>query len=557
MQIFTSLSIALALGLAAPAEDLREHYDVQAYDLQFALDPDTQTLEGVVTVRAKVTAERLETLQLDLKAGLEVLAAAQEDGPALAWEHAGDRLSIALSAPLAAGDELAVRVRYRGNPKARGGFDGFHWVKTPSGKPWINTSCQGSGAHSWWPCKASYFHPEDKPDAGTTTLLVVPADLYGVSNGRLVGVEKGTPDWFEPKKGRWKTYSWRHPYPLETYAVTLNVAPYVVVEKELKMPGIDGKVPFVYYVLPESADKAALQFEDVPRMIEIYSQAFGPWPFPDSKFGLVETNFWGMEHSTAVAYGSSYPAWRKKHGETDPYAGRNRYFDYILIHECAHEWWGNAVSADDWGHFWIHEGFGTYAEGVYVEFTQGREVADEYFATQRRGSLDPNGRLWRGEKPESGQAYTGLIYSKGATVLNTLRHYVDDDEAWWKSLRDFNLAFRYKNADTEDFRAILEGNTGRSWEQFFQEWFYGTGAPTLKGSVAAGRDEVRVAVTVEGEFHVPLDVAWKEGTKEVARRVWLEPGENVLSLPSRRRPQGLSLRHIERVLCTNEIEVEG
>ncbi len=547
----------LALITAAALGDPRDDYDVLAYDLAFAVQPQTRTLEGRVTTHARVLADELGTVVLDLVEAMEVLECTDGEGKAIEWSHEGDALACELDRAVPRGGEFAVRVHYRGQPTARrGGFSGFHWVETEDGRPWINTSCQGLGSHSWWPGKASYFNPDDKPER-TTTQLVVPAGLYGVSNGRLVSEEDGHPDWFAPDAGSWKTFSWEHPYPLETYTVTLNVAPYVVVEQDLEMPGIEEPVPFVYYVLPENAEKAAVQFAEVPRLIEVFSEAFGPWPFPDSKFGLVETNFWGMEHSTAVAYGSSYPAWCKETGARDPYARRNRFFDYILIHEVAHEWWGNAVSTDDWGHFWIHEGFGTYAEGVYVEFTEGRERADEYFRTQRGGAMHPEGRLWRGEDPESGDAYAGLIYSKGACVLNTLRHFVADDEVWWKSLRDFNLAFRYGNADTEDFRAVLEKTTDRSWERFFAEWFYGKGAPVTLGTVTAGDGSVAVSVEVEGEFHLPLDLAWSDGSGEVARRVWLDPGDNRITLDCDGTPGDLRLEHLSRVLGKHKIEVEA
>ncbi|MED6335275.1 MAG: M1 family metallopeptidase [Planctomycetota bacterium] len=555
--LFLVLSLSLSTTQdAAPEADPRDAYDVLTYDLEFAVEPETRTLEGVVTVRARVLADELPTVLLDLAAAMEVLGCTDGEGRALEWRHEVDALACDLSSPVARDGEFAVRIHYRGQPSAkRGGFSGFHWAETADGRPWINTSCQGPGAHSWWPCKASYFNPDDKPE-GTTTKLTVPADLYGVSNGRLISERKGKPKWFKPSGGRWKTYSWEHPYPLETYTVTLNVAPYVVVEQMLKMPGVDKKVPFIYYVLPENEEKAAVQFEQVPRMIEIFSEAFGPWPFPDSKFGLVETNFWGMEHSTAVAYGSSYPAWCKKTGARDPYARRNRFFDYILIHESAHEWWGNAVSTNDWGHFWIHEGFGTYAEGVYVEFTEGRERADEYFRTQRNGAMHPSGRLWRGDDPESGDAYSGVIYSKGAVVLDTLRHFLADDEVWWQSLRDFNLTHRYGNANTEDFQKVLEKNSGRSWERFFAEWFYGKGAPATSGTVAASDGAVSIAVEVEGEFHLPLDLAWSDGTGEVTRRVWLEPGANELALECDGEPRDLRLEHLARVLGKHKIEVE-
>lgn len=143
----------------------------------------------------------------------------------------------------------------------------------------------------------------------------------------------------------------------------------------------------------------------------------------------------------------------------DPFAFRNRRFDYVLVHELAHEWWGNAVSAADWGDFWLHEGFATYAEGVYVEHRDGREAADRYFAELRR-SVPPRGALYRGRGRDAGQAYSPVLYGKGGLVLNTLRHYVDDDAAWWEALREFQRRFRYGCATTEDFRAVVEEETG-------------------------------------------------------------------------------------------------
>ncbi|MCP3920088.1 MAG: M1 family metallopeptidase [bacterium] len=545
-----SLSCVAAVVVAASAfaQDPRADYDVLRYDLALEVFPERKELEGAVTVEARVLAEELTRLRLDLKQALEVRRVVAGDVE-LTFEHEGDRLDIALPAAREAGDEVSVTVHYGGSPRARGGFSGFHWAETADGRPWINTSCQGPGAHSWWPCKASFFHPEDKPE-GIAMHLTVPADLYGVSNGRLAGVR-------EHEDGR-KTFDWVHDYPLETYTVTLNVAPYVVVESELELPGHDAPLPFVYYVLPENAEKAALQFQDVPRLLEIYSEAFGPFPFPRSKFGLVETNFWGMEHSTAVAYGSSYPAWCKANGETDPYASRNRYFDYILVHEVAHEWWGNAVSANDWGHFWVHEGFGTYAEGVYVEKTRGREVADEYFASQAK-TVGERSRLFRGAGTDSSQAYSGTIYFKGACVLNTLRHYVANDEAWWAALREFNMRHRYGNADTEDFRAVLEEKTERSWKPFFDQWFYGEGYPKLSGTVRV--DGVELVLEIEngasGEtgFRVPLDLAWTVDSRPQEHRVWIEPGRFEARVPCGGEPSDLEVRNLGRVLGRHDVRV--
>jgi aminopeptidase N len=551
--LYLSLSIVAGLAPQDVPTDPRTHYDVLAYELELAVRPKTRVLEGMATINARATRDGLDAVQLDLYDLHQVLEVSRADRK-LEVRRGENSFTVLLAEPVAEGENFRLRVHYRGKPEGKG-FDGFHWEESADGSPWINTACQGLGAHYWYPCKASYFHPEDKPER-VSMAIVCPESLYGVSNGKLLGIDEGAPSWFETEGQSYQTYRWRHDYPLETYAVTLNVGPYVVVESELEAPGLEETVPFIYYVLPENAEKAAVQFAQVPELVRIYSEAFGPFPFPDSKFALVETNFWGMEHSTAVAYGSSYPAWCEANGAKDRYARRNRWFDYILVHEVAHEWWGNAVSATHWGHFWIHEGFGTYAEGVYVEGTQGRDEADRFFARMGRNIHHTKGRLYRGDAPESGQAYSGLIYSKGATVLHTLRHYVDDDDAWWKSLREFNLEFRYGNATTEDFRAVLERNTSRDWKRFFDEWVYGTGTPKLEGKVHLEGSEIVLELdNSHGQFQVPLDLAWEEAGEPRQRRLWIDPGVHSERILCETEPTKPHVLHLDRLLGKNEIQV--
>lgn len=558
MRRFTAL---LVLALTAHAQpDLRTHYDVVTYRLDLEVIPDAQTLDGWSAVEAKVLADSLETLHLDASPTLEVDKVVRLDGKLdgtrplegkeLAFTRNGDALMVALGSPSKKGDHVAVAVRYRSKPSSGGNgrrgrrrrSRGVVWRQSADGSPWVGTTCQGPGAHSWWPCKSNWYHANDK-FATLHVNATVPKGLYAVSNGVLQKRE------VQADK---ETFRWTHPYPCETYAVTLNVGKYDVVEQELQLPDLEKKIPFIYYVLPENREKADVQFKQVPELLKIFSERFGPWPFPDAKFALVEAPLWGMEHSTAVAYGSSYPAWCKETGARDRYAGRNRWFDYILVHEVAHEWWGNAVSAEHWGHFWIHEGFGTYAEGVYVEFTQGREAADRYFGSGRSG----RGRLYRGDHPTSGQAYSGAIYSKGSRVLNTLRHYVNDDEAWWKSLRDFNIKYRYRNATTEDFEAVLEANTGKKWGRFFKQWFYGSGTPQILGKVSAVEKFVQIDVEVLGDFHAPLDLTWTEKGKKRTDRTWLEPGQNGVVIECDAPPKDLKVIHLGRILGRHEVTVE-
>lgn len=549
--------ILAALVLAhAAQQDLRAAYDVDTYRLDLSVDPQTSTLTGTVAVLAKVTAGPLATFELDLQNGRTVRAvrlpsaaltpASFLTGPPLQFTHQDNRIRVSLPRPAQTGDTLTLAIDYEFKPGPN--ERGIRFGKTPDGKPWISTSCQVAGAHSWWPCKGENEHPEDK-FAHLFMNVTVPYGLVAVANGKMTE---------RTRHGNFETFRWRHDYPCENYAVTLNVAPYVESVTELRLPGIEKPVPFHYYVLEQDVSKAALQFTEVQKMLEVYSEAFGPWPYPESKFALVQTDFWGMEHSTAVAYGNSFPKWIAQHGGTDPWAARNVFFDYILIHEVAHEWWGNAVSAKDWGHLWIHEGFGTYAEAVYVEKTKGRDAADVYLATLR-WRIDPNFTMFRGKGVLPSQAFNNNVYYKGAWVLNTLRYYVNDDAAWWRSLREFNMRHRYKNAVTEDFQAVLEEVTGRKWDRFFKEWFYGAGQPLLEGRVFAEGNKIVVEVDNsrrnEREFHLPLEVAWSEGGQRKSQRVDLNPGPNRVEIPCSAPPTNVQLPTTHRLLADVRITI--
>ncbi len=557
-----AVSLQAPLAPAPAASDPRADYDVETYRLDLRVDPETKTLSGTVTTAAIVTRDGLATVVLDLSKKLVVTGVvaptaaldgtSKLDGKSLHFTHDGALLICDLEHPAKVGDEVRIAVTYSGKPRAQDEFRGFHWNKTKDGSPWISTSCQDAGSASWWPSKDSFFHPEDKP-ARVFENYTVPKGLYAVGNGRLVG--RGSGGGSSDVAGT-ETFHWMHAYPLETYSVTLDVAPYVVVEQSLKLEGLEKPLPFVYYVLPENAEKAALQFKDVPGMLAAYSRAFGPFPFPDSKYALVETSFWGMEHSTAVAYGSSYPAWIAEHGGKDRYASRNKLFDYILVHESAHEWWGNGVSAKAWGDFWIHEGFATYAEAVYLESTKGPLVAQQHMNSWK-GDVSADSHLYRGDDVDSEHAYALVLYAKGAWVLHTLRQYMADDEAFWRSLRAFNLEYRYKNASSRDFCAIVERETKGDWKRFFDEWVYGAGYPRLAGSVKSQDDAITIDVENRGSsttgFHVPLDLAWNVGDTQHAQRVWLEPGENHQTLPTQGAVTSLRIVGLERILCDADV----
>ncbi len=534
--------LLLALGLPAVAAaqepgasgaDPRADYDALYYRVDLRVFPAEKRIEGIGVLRARAARDGLRTVVLDLHEKLDVrgVHAVRPDvddapaiplGTALAWERGKDRVEATLPEAVKAGDVFAVAVRYGGAPLVKDGFTGFHFRKTRGGEPWINTSCQGIGAHTWWPCKASFFHPEDKPDRVDLNVSV-PGRLVAACNGALRGAAAE-----ERPDGPGTLWRWRHDYPCPTYSIALNVAPYVELKGECRLPGIPDPVALRYYVLPEDVEKAKKEFAVVPALLEFYGEKFGPYPFPKAKFGLVQTSMWGMEHSSIVAYGNSWPSSIPK--AADRYAARNKYFDYILIHESAHEWWGNAVTATDWGHFWVHEGFATYAEVLWVEKVHGAETMHEFAAGLAR-QVDDTDSIYRPRHGTGDEAYNHNIYVKGACVLHMLR-YVMGDEKFFRALKAFNTdaRFRYKNASTEDFQALCEKEHGEPLGWFFQSWLYGVGRPSIEYEERDSGSDVEVVLRSSAAggtaYRMPVDVAVARNGRSGVVRLLAEPGES-------------------------------
>ncbi len=562
--ILAALVFSFAPGVGGvPSDDPadpREHYDVRAYRLDLAPDPEARKLEGLVGIQVDVTASALGELVLDLDDACRVqsvsrvpgllTARADLSGSSLRFEQQDDRLVCQLDSPARRGETLVVAVRYSVHPRAKDRFTGFHWRETPDGQPWIATSYQALGAHHWWPCKASYFHPADKPDRVFVN-VTVPGGLTAVANGRQTGTTSQA-------DGR-ETWHWSYDYPIETYLVAINVGPYRAHEEPLTLAGVDDPVPFAYYVLAQDEAKAAVQFAEVPELLGLFSSAFGPWPFPGAKVGIVQTPFLGMEHSTALAYGSSFPSWLQQHGEQDRMEHFNRHFDYVLVHQLAHEWWGNSVSASDWSDFWIHEGFATFAGAMVIEARRGRRAADAFF-DEIEDRVGKTSRLMGRRGATARDAYSPVLYYKGAWVLNTLRHYVNDDDAFWGALRAFQARHLHGNASSEDLRRAFEESSGRDWSAFFEQWVEGEGFPRIAGEVALSGTRIEVRVRCEGspstQFDVPLDLSWHEGDDWKRKRVWLAPGANELELSCASTPRDLRVLHLDRVLGPHSVSVK-
>jgi aminopeptidase N len=437
----------------------RTCYDVTFYDLDIKVDPSTHKIEGSNSIYFNVNQD-FKRIQLDLFENMAIDAVLWKDEE-LPYQRDGDAFFVDFPATVKAGSREALKIKYSGVPTEakRAPWDGgFVWKKDGNGKHWVGVACEGTGASLWWPCKD---HLGDEPDS-LRIAVTAPAGLKAVCNGNLRSVRDIDPQW-----SRWE---WFVSYPINSYNVTVNIADYAHIHDTYTNETGDHDLD--YYVLVANEAKAREQFKQVKPMLAVFEQYFGDYPFWKDGYALVETPYLGMEHQGAIAYGNHYrPGY-------DGYDPLNLKFDYIVIHESGHEWWGNSVSCSDHAELWIHEGFCTYSEAVYVEALWDRPMAERYLMSQRGnivnqdaivGPLDVNFNNWAGSD----------MYYKGAWMLHTLRNAVNDDALWWKTLRSFAIDFRIKNTNTNEVIAYFNQKLGKDYTWLFDEYLRHAKPPIL------------------------------------------------------------------------------
>lgn len=461
----------------------RTAYDVQRYDLNIKIDPKEKYISGFNQITFRVV-EATQRIQLDLFANMHVDSVVFE-GEKLNFER--DALAVFISFPqkLIKGDSYEVNFYYSGHPlvaKNPPWDGGFVWSQDTSGKPWVGVAVQGTGASLWYPVKD---HQSDEPDRGASVKVAVPNGLMNVSNGRLTGSED--------LGNGYTRWDWEVKSPINNYDITINVGDYVHFGEKYKNLDLD------YYVLRENLEKAKIQFDEVKPMMDCFQEKFGEYPFADDSFKLVETPYLGMEHQSAVAYGNHYQTGYL--GRDLSGTGVGLLWDFIIIHESAHEWFGNSITSADIADMWIHEGFTTYAESVYVECRWGYEKAQQY--------INGLGRRVRNDRPIIGiyglnKEGSGDMYSKGALMLNTLRHIVNDDEKWWRILRTYTDRFRHQIIDTPTVIRFFNEQTGLQLDPVFEQYLFFKNLPELQVRKVDNHFQHRWKIDVAG-FKMPFE----------------------------------------------------
>ena len=506
----------------------RAWWDVTFYDLHVAVSPADSSIRGWNGIGYRVVTSSGE-MQVDLMTPLEVDSMVQ-DGRTLAYRRDGDAFFVTLASPQQPGDQKTLTVYYHGRPRVakHAPWDGgFVWGADSLGHRWIATACQGLGASVWWPNKDTQA---DEPDSQRVA-ITVPDSLFDVSNGRLRGVnhhQDGT-----------TTYEWFVADPINNYDVAVNAANYAHFAD--LYDGESGKLTLDYWPLAYNLEAARRQFQQVKPMLQCFEHWFGPYPWYTDGYKLVETPHLGMEHQSAVAYGNHYQ--NGYLGRDLSQTGVGLRWDFIIVHESAHEWFGNSITTADVADMWVHEGFANYSENLYTECQQGREAGSAYVIGSRKNIV--NDRPIIGEYGINREGSKDMYY-KGGNLLHTIRQIVDDDAKWRGILRGLSATFRHQIVTSRQVEQYITQHAGVDLSKVFDQYLRTTRVPVLEYKIDGSTLRYRWTEVVPG-FAMPVRLtlsdsgytlvhptqSWQKARLRLRRPADFRVDENFYVLPRR------------------------
>lgn len=498
----------LADTLRGTLSEMRSCYDVTYYNLNLNVDVEKKSLEGFNDIHFKTDAD-FDSIQVDLFANMEVDSIVFEDSQ-LQFSRIYDALFVSFPREVKKGESGVLSVYYHGQPtiaKNAPWDGGFVWKEDSNGKPWVGVACEGTGASLWWPNKD---HLSDEPDS-MRIACTVPNEVMCVANGNL----------FEKNDGENSTeWVWKVVNPINNYNVTLNIADYAHFDS-IHVSANGDTLALDYYVLPENLEKAKKQFLEVHQMMNCFEDAFGQYPFYEDGYALVETPYLGMEHQSAIAYGNKYmPGYLGRHpSDMD--------FDYIIIHETGHEWWGNSVSMKDVADMWIHESFCTYSEAVYVECRYGYDKMLEYLLYQRNfiNNRSPIYGIYGLNHEGNG----GDMYYKGSWMIHTFRNVLNNDSLFRSILKGIAQEFKHRTVDGEEIIGYINTRTKYDYTPFFDQYLKYADVPVLEYRWNNKNLDLRWNAEAKG-FRMPMIYSSGDSEKRV-----LITNSDWVSVPMKKR----------------------
>lgn len=476
----------------------RAWWDVTYYDLKVAVNPTEKFIEGSNTITYKVLQSK-DIMQIDLQSPMKIDRILQ-DGKEIFFTSEGNAHFLNLRKKQKKGKENKVTIFFSGKPREaiKPPWDGgFTWAKDSSGKDFIANSNQGIGASVWWPLKD---HPSEEPNNGMTISITAPKDLMDVSNGRLKEVID---------QGDSKTWVWQVVNPINAYGVNLSIGDYVHWHENYK--GEKGKLDLDYYVLRENEEKGKKQFKQVPMMIEAFEYWLGPYPFYEDGYKLIEVPYLGMEHQSSVTYGNEFK--NGYLGRDVSHSGWGMKFDFIIIHESGHEWFANNITNKDVADMWIHEGFTSYSENLYLDYHFGKKASSEYVLGVRKNITNDSPII--GQYNVDNRGSTDMYY-KGANILHSLRQLIDNDEKWRQILRGLNETFYHQTVSSAQVENFISEKSGIDLRAFWDQYLRTTKIPKVEYKIDDKNLSYRYVNIVAG-FEIPV-IAIINGAE-----VWIKP----------------------------------
>lgn len=508
----------------------RAWWDVGYYRLRLSVDPEREFLKGSVQIKYTVLSPG-NKLQVDLQPPLQIDSITR-NGENLTYERKGkNAYFVNIPSKRSAGEVDSIEVYYSGNPilaKDPPWDPGFQFTKDQNGNFFLATTCQSLGASAWWPNKD---HSYDEPDSMTIS-VTVPQPLVDVSNGRLRRVVENADSS--------RTFEWFVSNPINNYGVNLNAATYSHFADTLH--GEKGVLDMDFYVLPYNLEKAKHQFQQAKLMLRAFEHWFGPYPFYEDGYKLVEVPYLGMEHQSSVTYGNNFQ--NGYLGDDLSQTGWGLKWDFIIIHESGHEWFANNITYRDVADMWIHESFTNYSETLFTEYYYGKEAGNDYNAGTRVDIQNDTPIIGAYNVNHRG---SGDMYPKGGNMIHTIRHSINDDEKFRAILRGLNETFYHQTVTSKQIEDYISFKSGIDFSKVFDQYLRTVNIPRLEYRRKGSRLYYRWGNTVEGfDLRVHLSAG---------QPVTLYPETNWKKLKGKRDAYVIDRKFLERMYYITVTEV--